>query len=49
MSHLAIFGALIAPLKEDWDAAAEDCPGMNHGTLHDQSSIEAGLQDDGLP
>lgn len=25
--------------KEDWDSAAEDCPGMNRGTLHSPEVI----------
>jgi Fe-S-cluster containining protein len=35
--------------REDWDAAARGCPGMNRGTLHDAAIIESVASDDGLP
>ena len=34
--------------QEDWDDAAEDCPGMNHGQLHDAPTIQATVANDGL-
>ena len=30
--------------RDNWYAAAEDCPGMNHGTVHSQETIEAFLK-----
>ena len=35
--------------REEWHATAEDCPGMNHGELHDAAAITATAEDDGLP
>jgi Fe-S-cluster containining protein len=34
--------------QEDWDAEAEECPGMNRGELHDAASISATVANDGL-
>jgi uncharacterized protein len=32
-----------------WEAAARDCPGMDHGQLHPGAAIAASAADDGLP
>ena len=34
--------------EEDWQNAAEDCPGMNRGALHAAKDITAVAEDDGL-
>ncbi len=35
--------------REDWDAAAAGCPGMNRGKAHNADRIAATAVDDGLP
>ena len=35
--------------EEDWRVEAEDCPGMDRGTLHGAEEISATAADDGLP
>ncbi|MDA3961857.1 MAG: YkgJ family cysteine cluster protein [Planctomycetota bacterium] len=35
--------------QEEWDAEAEDCPGMGRGELVDGERIQAIAADDGLP
>ena len=34
---------------EEWEATADDCPGMNSGELHDAAHIAATAENDGLP
>lgn len=35
--------------REDWQAAAQSCPGIGQGPLHDAATIAALAADDGLP
>ena len=37
------FWPAVLASREDWDREAAECPGMNHGVLHDAEEISAAL------
>ena len=39
----------IVASPEDWESAAEGCPGINRGKRHRALDISASVADDGLP